>query len=739
MELVLDVLHYRVRRSGDASLDAELTRMRNKALGAFVTAYQLATQPVDARDENAGCPTTKQPEEVKGAKSKYSAVQSKDGQFFSGASYRCGDLDASSKPLVSGVKLSLYAVNGLEIIDIGSCRWRPEASSSSLLGRGYQCTATLDITSPNDSHRSVGKVTCSISIVRESRNSQARGHEEEKHLEHIPVPQFKFRGFTTAVNWNRVCGVNLQQVVDEADGEALLACQRDVATGDLSQEKIDPWLQKPMELASYTVQYLGSCLELLQHRQSMMHDASRTFQEEEDALDMHLARLRARETALRRECDSLDETRRDFCSLLRTVDPHLAKDYDANHRTREHRDDYEAELAIRRPKAAEFRNDFGDAAQVEVETEFASTDTDGDGVRKAASPNKSKNGEQSNSSAAWASQRSIQETSPSSPGSSLRPGVSSSPIKQQQQQRHQVQLQPFETAADVNSDDDAAVVERGGVVGFSSREFDHKQREDDVDLPMQASLSLRASMHGMNRVSRASSVMSVDSLGFGMFARQSTAEALRGQTDEKATDLVEAFRNDTDSDDDDTLQAASVLPPTSPTHGSSLSATHQMAALDWPASSPSPLPPSTPISSSSTSSSSYPSKSSPPLLPPGNAGNLGGDDGILDLEDFDGAGDDEEDEEEVVAYRPSSFRLAEQAKSEGEHDDVFEHSGGSGHDSLAYTSVERDALMRSYVHHKGDDSVEVDLSQFGGTVTGDPDDDEDDDVVLFGTGSYRPW
>ena len=102
MEVVLDVVHFNVR---------DRNNLHNKTLGAFLLCYHLRGG-IDAEGEGEG-------------EGKYRAVRSKDSKLFNGASFRC-PLTADQSPL-QGVKLQLYAVNGIEIVDIGSCKWRPES------------------------------------------------------------------------------------------------------------------------------------------------------------------------------------------------------------------------------------------------------------------------------------------------------------------------------------------------------------------------------------------------------------------------------------------------------------------------------------------------------------------------------------------------------------------------------------------------------------------------------------
>ena len=73
---------------------------------------------------------------------------------------------------------------------------------------------------------------------------------------------------------------------------SLLTCLDDVTSGDVSQEDVDPQLYKALQLAQYGAQYMLSCRKVMKDRESVLKKALKTFQQEEELLDLKLAKLR---------------------------------------------------------------------------------------------------------------------------------------------------------------------------------------------------------------------------------------------------------------------------------------------------------------------------------------------------------------------------------------------------------------------------------------------------------------
>jgi hypothetical protein len=80
--------------------------------------------------------------------------------------------------------------------------------------------------------------------------------------------------------------------VQNSDVRTLLTCLDDVTTGDVSQEDVDPALYKALQLAQYGSQYLLSCRKVMKDRETVLKTALKTFQEEEELLDLKLAKMR---------------------------------------------------------------------------------------------------------------------------------------------------------------------------------------------------------------------------------------------------------------------------------------------------------------------------------------------------------------------------------------------------------------------------------------------------------------
>jgi hypothetical protein len=80
--------------------------------------------------------------------------------------------------------------------------------------------------------------------------------------------------------------------VQNSDVRTLLTCMDDVTGGDVSQEDIDPTLYKALQLAQYGSQYLLSCRKVMKNRESTLKTALTAFKEEEELLDLKLAKMR---------------------------------------------------------------------------------------------------------------------------------------------------------------------------------------------------------------------------------------------------------------------------------------------------------------------------------------------------------------------------------------------------------------------------------------------------------------
>lgn len=120
-----------------------------------------------------------------------------------------------------------------------------------------------------------------------------------------------------------LCVFCLCRTVQNSDVHTLLACVDDVTTGDVSQEDIDPQLYKALQIAQYSSQYLLSSRKVMKEKEAVLKMALKTFQEEEELLDLKLAKLRARDKALRREARDLDDLTVEYSSALREVNPKL--------------------------------------------------------------------------------------------------------------------------------------------------------------------------------------------------------------------------------------------------------------------------------------------------------------------------------------------------------------------------------------------------------------------------------
>ncbi len=57
-------------------------------------------------------------------------------------------------------------------------------------------------------------------------------------------------------------------------------------------EEVDPRLRMALSLAQFSTQYLTSCQSVLKQKQDTLQSAIRTFEDEEELLDLELAKYR---------------------------------------------------------------------------------------------------------------------------------------------------------------------------------------------------------------------------------------------------------------------------------------------------------------------------------------------------------------------------------------------------------------------------------------------------------------
>ena len=79
------------------------------------------------------------------------------------------------------------------------------------------------------------------------------------------------------------------------DRRSIIACLEDVCYGDTSQEQVDPLMHKALHALQYGAQYLVRTRSTLREKEELISSALEVFDEEEDLLDLKIAKLKARE------------------------------------------------------------------------------------------------------------------------------------------------------------------------------------------------------------------------------------------------------------------------------------------------------------------------------------------------------------------------------------------------------------------------------------------------------------
>ena len=249
-------------------------------------------------------------------------------------------------PLLQRFSLHIAIVERDLTIDIGVCDIDVTAEQIHSMS-DQQTLETLVHVTRSDGKERIGKISCCLSKLNPFAGIEVGGSNTSKHrsdtllhsqksaLKHTndpssldllsPLPDFKFNQLRRPIHWERLKNVHLDRIQRNNDTSGLMSLAQDVAYGDVSQEEMDPKFEKILQISQYSVQYLLSCQQVLKHRQSLMKDALHVFETEEDALDIRLSKLRAREKALKRELKTLDFIQSEHADLLATLDPLLSQ------------------------------------------------------------------------------------------------------------------------------------------------------------------------------------------------------------------------------------------------------------------------------------------------------------------------------------------------------------------------------------------------------------------------------
>jgi len=115
---------------------------------------------------------------------------------------------------------------------------------------------------------------------------------------------------------------------------------------------VDPAMRQAVLLAQLSSQYLLGCHNLLKNREKLLQGAMRKVEDEEQVINIQLAKCKARDKALRRESRKLDSLRLEYVGLLDSLDPDILFEFEQSKQERARRE----ELAMHREQATEKRS-----------------------------------------------------------------------------------------------------------------------------------------------------------------------------------------------------------------------------------------------------------------------------------------------------------------------------------------------------------------------------------------------
>lgn len=237
-------------------------------------------------------------------------------------------------PNFASVTLLLSSVNGPVTTFIGSCQLPNSVCTPSTDLDDDPTEKTFSVL--NNNQDKVGKVRCLVYVQdRFHKGSQKPKHRRRRTggpaireaPERREIPQgFRFRKMDRGINWDRIRNLNMERVVMNSDTAILMSCIDDIALGNLEDEDVDPRLHHAMQLAQYSTQYLLGCQTLLNQRKTVIGEATKCFEKEEAELDMQIAKLRARNSALSREDDDLRDLQQQYTTLMEDICPGFSEE-----------------------------------------------------------------------------------------------------------------------------------------------------------------------------------------------------------------------------------------------------------------------------------------------------------------------------------------------------------------------------------------------------------------------------
>jgi hypothetical protein len=246
---------------------------------------------------------------------------------------------------LTSLVLQVFMLDGVETIDIGEVVWDPSFLQrlEKVIQEKHPDNLCIDVELPimKGEKKCVGKITGRLRVIGVTID-QLEGESEvedvyevnEKMAREIglqaPLPNFKFIPMTRAMNWERIDGIDLNNVIENNSLHYLDQAMNDLCYGGLALDDdvdADPALLNAIGIQQLSIQYMRQCNKFIIDRVSLIESTLRSFDEEEKSLDLLAAKLRGRVHAYKRESDSLDELQANYINVLESINPELYREY----------------------------------------------------------------------------------------------------------------------------------------------------------------------------------------------------------------------------------------------------------------------------------------------------------------------------------------------------------------------------------------------------------------------------
>jgi len=205
LRLVLDVHRY----SYDKAEAEALGLGKGDLQGCKLAGFMLAYYPLAAGSAAPPLPAGADVEVVHTKKQhSYLASKSNDCKLYAGCSFSALHLTTAA-PALYGIKLQLYALSRIDVVDVGSAKWRP-TDSQTLLQRGYKMDVSMPITREG---RRVGHLHGRVSITVPYEPTTTTTGPALAHPAPMSLARFQFRARTRRVNWTQLARLDLDALI----------------------------------------------------------------------------------------------------------------------------------------------------------------------------------------------------------------------------------------------------------------------------------------------------------------------------------------------------------------------------------------------------------------------------------------------------------------------------------------------------------------------------------------------